>query len=293
MKSYIALLKREYLEHRGVFVVTPAIVTLFVIVALGLALFANQVEMPSEVRISSDNLYQAIYATAASIWIGYLNLALFFYFADSFSADRRNNALLFWKSMPQSDLKVLGTKMLAGITIFPAAIIVFMLISGVVGYGATIAAALRLPVLAAPGLGEAVVAFGQISLAGIVGALIWVLWYAPFFGWVAILSTLFGRWSIALALLVPAMLSLLERATNIANVNAPHYFSRFMEWRLQAPPTVGDFESMAQFENGFSAIDSIAVMVTRTDWPALVAGLAFAALMTWIASEYRRRRIEA
>ena len=44
---------------------------------------------------------------AVALWLAYLAVALFFYFGDAFSADRRNNAMLFWKSMPVSDLKIL------------------------------------------------------------------------------------------------------------------------------------------------------------------------------------------
>ena len=58
----------------------------------------------------------------AALWFVYLMVALFFYFADAFNADRRNNAMLFWKSMPVSDFSILGSKMLAGLTIFPALI---------------------------------------------------------------------------------------------------------------------------------------------------------------------------
>ena len=56
------------------------------------------------------------YAGIALLWFGYLLIALFFYFADAFSADRRNNAMLFWKSMPQGDFKILLSKLVAGLT---------------------------------------------------------------------------------------------------------------------------------------------------------------------------------
>ena len=57
-----------------------------------------------------------------ALWFVYLMAALFFYYADAFNADRRNNAMFFWKSMPLSDFKILSSKMLAGLTIFPALI---------------------------------------------------------------------------------------------------------------------------------------------------------------------------
>ncbi len=57
----------------------------------------------------------------SALWMVYLMATLFFYFADAFSADSRNNAMLFWKSMPQSDFKILASKLTAGLHPVPGA----------------------------------------------------------------------------------------------------------------------------------------------------------------------------
>ncbi len=66
--------------------------------------------------------YELAFMASIAGWTFYLLITLFFYYADAFSADKRNNAMLFWKSMPVSDLKVLSSKMVAGLTVFPALI---------------------------------------------------------------------------------------------------------------------------------------------------------------------------
>ena len=58
----------------------------------------------------SFDIFNAFYSVSIIVWLGYLTLMLFVFFASSFSADRKDNALLFWKSIPVSDLEILGTK---------------------------------------------------------------------------------------------------------------------------------------------------------------------------------------
>ena len=64
-------------------------------------------------------VYEVGFLAFAVAWCLYLLGTLFFYCADGFSADRRNNAMLFWKSMPVSDFKMLMAKLTATVTIFP------------------------------------------------------------------------------------------------------------------------------------------------------------------------------
>src|SRR5690606_5828513 len=107
MTALTALIKRELLEHRGAFLYAPGVLVaaLFLFIIAGLV-FGNAghpaefASMPGPVQ-----LYTTALAAVAMLWTAYLMVALFFYYADSFSADRRNNSLLFWKSMPQSDFK--------------------------------------------------------------------------------------------------------------------------------------------------------------------------------------------
>jgi uncharacterized membrane protein len=55
-------------------------------------------------------IYELGYLVLLALWLAYLAVALFFYFGDAFSADRRNNAMLFWKSMPITDAKILTSR---------------------------------------------------------------------------------------------------------------------------------------------------------------------------------------
>src|SRR5690606_15775465 len=50
----------------------------------------------------------------------------------------------------------------------------------------------------------------QIALLAFVFIGLALLWYAPFFAWVGLLSTVVGRWSIPLAFLIPGLAVLAE-----------------------------------------------------------------------------------
>src|SRR5262245_46245736 len=112
MRAMTALIKRELLEHRAMFLYAPAILlgVLTLVVLMGLFNRAPDISANGMGMGGTILIYQLAIAGAFGAWSIYTGIGLFFYYADSFSADRRNNALLFWKSMPQSDLKVLSSK---------------------------------------------------------------------------------------------------------------------------------------------------------------------------------------
>src|SRR6202012_4487377 len=98
-------------------------------------------------------IFDTGYFAIAILWGGYLFVALFFYFADAFNADRRNNQMFFWKSMPQSDFRILMSKLTAGLTILPLLVFGALLLTGLIAAALTFAAPLVLPILAMPDAG--------------------------------------------------------------------------------------------------------------------------------------------
>src|SRR5690606_24546070 len=141
----------------------------------------------------------------------YLIIMLFFYYADAFSADSRNNSMLFWKSMPQSDLKIFGSKVATSLTVFPTAILLALAITGVIAYLPTVIASNFLGGFAPPSIGQTAGAWLNIMITAVVLFVVALLWYLPFLAWVGLLGTIFKRWAIPLAFLIPAVMGLFER----------------------------------------------------------------------------------
>lgn len=292
MTALVALVRREFIEHRAVFLIAPlALLGLALLAALYTVIPTAQGDMRGDMA-SSLQFYETIYALSVAGWWTYLLIALFFYYSDAFSSDARNNAMLFWKSMPVSDLKMLGSKVAAAMTLFPVIIIVAMGVTGVIAYLPALSAGNLFPGYAPPSLAEALSAWAQISAIGIVYFVIGLLWYLPFMAWVGMLGTIFARWSIPLAFLIPAVFGLFETLV-LRRFGAPMggHLLAFLRERTQL-----DFGGLdlrvALFSGEFSNAGAmISRMAAGTDWISLVGGVAVAVILVGIAAEYRRRYV--
>jgi ABC-2 type transport system permease protein len=292
MNSMVALIKREYLEHRGAFLYAPLGLLAIFTLAIASALTLNKVRLPYEVGVPSAlKFYELAFATTAGLWFVYLMVALFFYYADAFSADRRNNAMFFWKSMPLSDFKVLSSKMLAGMTIFPALIFGAVLATGVVLYFQTMLALIVMPRLVVPGVLEVIWTSLQLGLFMLVYLALALLWYAPFFAWVGALSTVFRRWSIPLAFLIPGLIGLLENLFFADAGPRAGYFLNFLRERADFSLERRDIQAAFLSDRPVDIGILFEGLLTGIDWPQLAGGLIFTALAVYVASEYRRRVI--
>jgi len=292
MKSLTALIKREYLEHRGAFLYAPgvilALLTVVMFSGIGFGRFAA---VQKVAVISASKAFEFGTLALSALWMAYLLLALFFYFADAFSADSRNNAMLFWKSMPQSDFKVLASKMLAGFTIFPALIFAALVLTSLIVF-----VGIAITVLTVPGMQfsspTSFLASALNILAFDLGYLVLaLLWYAPFFAWVGLLSTLFRRWSIPLAFLIPALVGLAENLLfrNIFEDRDGGFVLSFLRHRMDF--SIGReaiWTSIVQ-DGTFNAGALYARFLSEVDWSQLGGGIAVAFVLVYLASEYRRR----
>lgn len=293
ISSWRALFVREYLEHRMAFQWAPiGILTLLGISGLS-AITLRRIEGLDNIPfLSALKLYELGYLVLLALWLAYLAVAVFFYFGDAFSADRRNNAMLFWKSMPVSDAKILTSKTLAGLVSFPAMILIFGMISGLLLYLLVNIAAYIVPAIGFLGPLDGLMSFVQVTLFGVVFFLLMMAWYAPFFAWVGGLSTIFGRWSLPLAFVIPGLLAVIENISFLGQGPRGGYIWQYIayRWNFGALKEV-DFELMLMNTQPFNASFYIGRMLQGTNWTQMGIGLAFAVIVIWLASEYRRRRI--
>jgi ABC-2 type transport system permease protein len=295
MKGFFALIWREYLGHRGAFLYGPLIligITVFILVT---ALFTghNRVDF-GLVTLLSHKFFAVVYFAFAAVWMVYLMGALFFYCADAFDADRRNNAMLFWKSMPVSDFTVLLSKMVAGLTIFPALVFFAFLITGVVAGAVSAFAPMLLPVTVPDTFGTTVAEWSQISVIALCYLVLALVWYLPFFAWVGGLSTLVGRWSIPLALLVPVVFALFEGVIDYGGVPGGSYVISYLRRRLTFGLGLDNDKLMGVLfsDSPLDAGKLLSDLMVAIDWASMLGGVVFALVVIFLASEYRRRTLK-
>ncbi|MEP7241046.1 MAG: hypothetical protein ABI697_09190 [Devosia sp.] len=293
LRSWGALLRREYLEHRVAFLYFPLGVMGILLLAALSGLGINRVKVVVGMTLPAGlKLFELGYIALVGLWFSYLALALFFYFGDAFSADRRNNAMLFWKSMPVSDLRILAGKFLAGIVLFPVIIALVAAITGVMHYALVSAATMLMPGLIVPVFPlEALASFAQITLLMLVHLGLGLLWYAPFFAWVAGLSAVFGRWSLPLAFAIPGLIAVVENVALFGTGPRGGYVWSYISQRFQFGLTDVDYTRMFTAGSPFEAGPYILSLWHAFDGVSVVTGLLFAAAIIWLASEYRRRRL--
>ena len=291
MKAFIALIHREFIEHRGAFLYGPLVLVAVLFGATILAFTVGRVD----VRFSGQlftvaplRVYEVGFLAFGIGWSLYLISTLFFYSADGFAADKRNNAMLFWKSMPVSDFKILLSKLAAALTILPGVVYGVALLSGVLLFGVAFATTLINGSGSMAFLGTIVGIYGHVALAILSLLVCGLLWYLPFVALVGAIATVVGRWAIPIAALLPALASTLEWVT----LGGFHPFAtnvwRFIERRMALPKTPyaeAWLVSSAPFDGQAFAMDLIA----GTDWLQVGFGAIFAVVVLFIASEYRRR----
>lgn len=289
MAAMIALIKREYLEHRGAFIYGPAILLVLMLVAAAYAVL--DVDFGGEFTESLPTVlrfYETAFAMAAAGWLAYLIIMLFFYYADAFSSDSRNNAMLFWKSMPQSDLKIFASKVTASLTVFPTAILLALALTGLIVYLPTVMASDFLGGFAPPSVAETAGAWLNVMISALVLFVIALLWYLPFLAWVGLLSTFVKRWAIPLAFLIPAVIGLFERLIT-RNFLVDGVFWTFIADRFELKFEGLDFEGYWLTGQPWNGLELAGLMLNGVDWVQLVGGVAVAVIFIYLASEYRRR----
>jgi ABC-2 type transport system permease protein len=295
IRSWAALLNREYLEHRMAFLYFPLgiLVLLTLAAASGLLFNHTQIRLPMIVAaVPMLKVFEFGYLILAALWLAYLAVALFFYFGDAFAADRRNNAMFFWKSMPVTDLKVLSSKLFAGVLLFPLILFAVSLVSGLLNVLVVNLSGLVLPDLLLPSPIDMLASFVQISIFAFVYFALTLLWFVPFLAWVGGLSAVFGRWSLVLAFLIPGLLVVIENIALYGYGPRGGYVWAYLSKRLQFGLDEHDFTAMAlQVIKPFSAGEYIGRLVSHIDWTNMAVGLVFAGAVIWLASEYRRRRL--
>lgn len=292
MKAFAALVHRELIEHRGAFVMAPLILLAVLFVPVLFSFATGRVDSKlagSILTVVPMRIYEYGFLGFAATWSLYLIGALFFYSADGFSADKRNNAMLFWKSMPVSDFKMLLAKLTATLTVLPA------MIYGVALLGALLLFAIAFITSSFSGggglalLGSVALVYGQMALGLALVLVVGLLWYLPFTALVGAMATVVGRWAIPLAVLVPALVAVVEWLI-LGGLSPVHtHVWRYLSYRADFQVSQGYIEQWLASAAPFSLAAFASDLLARTDWLQIGLGAVFAIVAIYFASEYRRR----
>jgi len=293
MRAFLALVRREFIEHKGAFLYAPLALVGVLFGAAILAFTVGRVDARFSgaiFTVAPLRVYEIGFIGFGIAWLLYLLATLFFYCADGFAADKRNNSMLFWKSMPVGDFTILLSKLTAAMTLLPGVVYGVALLSGLLLFGVALATTTINGTGSVALLGSIAGVYGQVAVSLLVTLVCGLLWYLPSMALVGALATALGRWAIPVSLLLPAIVSTLEWVTlggfHPFATQTWDYLTRRTSFPLTEP---GYLDAWFASGTSFSAADFIADLLGRMDWLQVGLGIGFALVVILLASEYRRR----
>ncbi|HEY4037684.1 MAG TPA: hypothetical protein VGM15_02590, partial [Burkholderiaceae bacterium] len=180
--------RRELWENRSV---TMATLVVSAVVLFGFSI--STVHLPGRVRtaLTADPVQQHAtldkpYTIAAAAIMATAFIVGVFYCLEALHGERRDRSILFWKSLPVSDLTTVLSKASIPLVVLP--LLTFAIITAT----QLIMLLLSSAVLLASGVDASVlwaqVKFIHSSIAQLYALAVMALWYAPIYGWLLLVS---------------------------------------------------------------------------------------------------------
>jgi ABC-2 type transport system permease protein len=256
--------RRELWEHRSIYIAPLAAAGLFLLAFLtGLTL------SPAHRHEGLDTPY----VLAAALIMGTGFIVGIFYTLDALYGERHDRSILFWKSLPVSDLTTVLAKFCIPLAILPlltfAIAVVTQFVMMLLSSGLSV------------GTVGARMSFFHMSLMLLYHILtVHGLWYAPIYGWLLLISAWAPRAPFLWAFLPPFLIWGVERIAFRTS-----HFLGMLQYRLSGPEPATTVRSGNLMEM-ISALTPAQFFST----PGLWGGLALAAIFLAAAVRLRRSR---
>jgi ABC-2 type transport system permease protein len=273
-------LRREFWENRYIYLAPVGVAVLFLF-----GFVIHSMIHPGGMRalsaLAPDKQHDAIiepYDMAAGLLMGTFLLVAVFYSIETLQRERRDRSILFWKSLPVSDVTTVLTKASIPFVVLP-------LLSCATAFVLQFLMLLVNSVVLA-GIGRSVEGYwAQVSLfQGFLLLLyhvmtVHVLWSAPIYGWLLLVSAWARRAALLWALLPPLAIGALEKLL----FNTGH-FAAFVERFLSGSGTEARTMPGAWPMDPSTHLTPLRFLTTPNLW----IGLAVTA--TFLAAAVRLRR---
>jgi ABC-2 type transport system permease protein len=271
--------RREIWENRSIYIAPLAAAAL---ILAGFALGGHRIpEVMSSVMTLPPERQHVILErpwafTSAAIALVAILVSLF-YCLDAFYGERRDRSILFWKSLPVSDLTTLLAKASIPLVILPLIIFVVTTVLQLVMIAVSAA------ILAAHGMSVAPlwqeINLVQLPLLLLYGLVIFALWYAPVYAYLMLVSAWAKRAPFLWAILPPIGLCVLERLAF-----GTTYVGQILAGRLSGTLSAAfDTDGLGDaILDSVSQADPIRFMSSPGLWLGLIAACGLFAAVVWM-----------
>jgi ABC-2 type transport system permease protein len=273
--------RRELWENRSIYLapLIAAAVMLF-------GFWTRAFHLPARVRtaealdsVSQTNVLATPYAFTAALIMFTGFMVAVFYCLDALHGERRDRSILFWKSLPVSDLTTVLSKFSIPMVVIP--VVTFVTIFTM----QLIMRVLSTIILATNGMSAAPVwtqvPFFQMTFVLLYGIATTAIWYAPIYSWLLLVSAWARRNTFLWAIFPPLAICVVEFI-----VLHTGHFAKMLGERFNS------------FREGFDLVPDGSVVIPLSQLtpgrfltsPGLWIGLAFAAAFLAAAVQLRRYR---
>ena len=288
--TMMTLVRREFWEHRSLWIVPLAVAVLIVVAAMfphsGMRVSSEDYHTPEKYR-EYFAMFHGMLTIPQFVLIGVL---LPYYLLDCLYAERKDRSILFWKSLPVSDAQTVLSKVLVAFVVVPLGAFLLAIFTDI---AASTILAVRLR--GVPMIGMFLRWDTQVWLQAqefVFAALLALLaWYAPVGAYLLVISA-WARRSAFLWATVPPLVAMLVEWMAFDT----HYVARFLGYRLSSAralsfpyhhvgpePTVGGSPGMFDYARPLGAFANVDL------WLGLVA----AAALIYLAIRIRRHQSES
>ena len=274
--------RRELWENRSIYMAPLAAAGLFLAgFLIGLIHLPGKMRAAMALsRMQQHELIAQPYEFAELLLMGTMLIVAVFYCLDALHGERRDRSILFWKSLPVSDLTTVLAKASIPVVVLPLITFaitvvtqwIMLLLSSLVllGSGGNVATLWnQLPMFQ-----MSVMLF--FHLVGFHG-----FWYAPFYGWLLLVSGLARR-----AAFLWASLPLLAIGFGEKIAFNTSYFAALLEYRFSGDPGGVTFVPANMAMNPLTQFSPVNFLIS----PGLWSGLVVTAIFLAVAARMRRYR---
>jgi ABC-2 type transport system permease protein len=288
MKSLQVQIRREFWEHRGLWI-APLCVAAALLAAA--AIFGHSLLLNVDWSAASATAAAGVSPISQIVQAGW-SMAFYVtavilagsYFVDCLYGERRDRSILFWKSLPVSDTQTVLVKFLVGLVILPIGSFLLAALTGLLGSAIL---ALRHHAALPGGLRWwDALDWLRLQAAMLYAVVATLLWYAPYAAYLMLASAWARRSPYVWALIPPILLAFLERllfGTRYVTRIIGRSFSELMNLAF----THDSGAVSAGGSHLFSDVPNPAALLAS---PQLWLGLLAAALMLVLAICLRRYR---
>jgi len=281
-RTYLWSLKRELWENRSIWI-APLAAAGFILLGFAISLIRTPHTLKVMGKLTPEKLAGIRFApfgiSAAGLIVTVVVVGIFYCLGTLYN-ERRDRSILFWKSMPVSDLTTLLAKITIPLVVLPIIAFLTICATQAVMFG------LDLVVLASRGSAFAQL-WSTVPLLHLWELMLYLvvtltIWHAPIYAYFLVLSAWVRKGTFLWAVVPPIALSLFEKLAFDTSYVSGAIHDRFFG-SLEAA-----FRGDWGHKNGFHLPDPTPAHFIATPglWVGLVLAVALFALAVWL----RRRR---